>query len=101
MSQWYLYIIRTRNGHLYTGITTDIKRRFAEHNNGGARAAKSLRGRGPLTLVFSQEIGSRSAASKSEWAVKQLPKEDKEALVAGRLSLEALLATVYGPSARM
>lgn len=88
MNDWYLYIIRTRSGELYTGITTDVERRFAEHNAGGAKAARYLRGRGPLSLVFSQEVGSRSAASKTEWAIKQLSKEDKEALVAGRLSLK-------------
>ena len=91
MGEWYLYIIRMGNGHLYTGITTDVERRFAEHNGRGLKAAKSLRGRGPLTLVFSQEVGSRSTASKAEWAVKQLSKEDKEALVNGRLSLETVL----------
>lgn len=91
MNDWYLYIIRTRGGDLYTGITTDVERRFAEHNEGGAKAAKYLRGRGPLTLVFSEMVGSRSAASKAEWAVKQLSKEDKEALVAGQFSLESVL----------
>lgn len=90
MSDWYLYIIRTGSGELYTGITTDVERRFAEHEEGGAKAAKYLRGRGPLTLVISQEVGSRSAASKAEWAVKQLSKADKEALIAGRLSLKTL-----------
>jgi predicted GIY-YIG superfamily endonuclease len=43
-----------------------------------------------LTLAISQEVGSRSAASKAEWAVKQLSKTDKEALIAGRLSLKTL-----------
>jgi len=90
MTNWYLYIIRTRSGELYTGITTDVKRRFAEHKEGGVKAARYLRGRGPLSLVFSQEVGSRSAASKAEWAVKQLPKEDKEALVTGWLLLETI-----------
>ena len=90
MSDWYLYIIRTGSGELYTGITTDVERRFAEHEEGGAKAAKYLRGRGPLTLAISQEVGSRSAASKAEWAVKQLSKADKEELIAGRLSLKTL-----------
>ena len=93
MNDWYLYIIRTQNGHLYTGITTDVKRRVAEHEEGGAKAAKYLRGRGPLTLVFSQKTGGRSAASKAEWAVKQLSKEDKEALVAGQLALEKVVTS--------
>ena len=90
MNIWYLYIIRTRGGELYTGITTDVQRRFVEHEEDGAKTAKYLRGRGPLALVFSREVGDRSVAAKAEWAVKQLSKEDKEALVSGQLSLETL-----------
>ncbi len=92
MKDWHLYIIRTRGGELYTGITTDVQRRFTEHKAGGVKAARYLRGRGPLSLIFSQEVGNRSEASKAEWAVKQLPKTNKEALAAGRLSLESILA---------
>jgi putative endonuclease len=91
---WTLYLIRTRHGDLYTGITTDVERRFAEHQVGGAKAARYLRGRGPLELVFCQQVANRSAASKAEWRVKRLPKADKEALVSGQLPLEALLSGV-------
>ena len=90
MVNWTLYIIRARNGELYTGITTDVERRFAEHEAGGEKSARYLRGRGPLVLVFSEKVGDRSAASKVEWAVKQLPKAEKEALVAGDLQLGSL-----------
>ncbi|MBN4078167.1 GIY-YIG nuclease family protein, partial [Nitrospina gracilis] len=42
---WHLYLIRTKLGHLYTGITQDVQRRFKEHEEGGVKAAKSLKGK--------------------------------------------------------
>ena len=44
-SMWHLYLIRTKLGHLYTGITQDVQRRFKEHQEGGVKAAKSLKGK--------------------------------------------------------
>jgi len=83
MSDWHLYMIRAKNGHLYTGITQDVGRRFAEHVAGGRKAAKYLRGRGPLKLVFSQNIGNRSEALKAEAAVKKMSKTEKEEILEG------------------
>ena len=77
---WYLYMVRTKHGQLYTGITQDITRRFIEHKEGSNKAAKYLKGKGPLTLVFQQEIGSRSLALKAEIAIKKLSKKQKEHL---------------------
>jgi putative endonuclease len=77
---WYLYMVRTNHGHLYTGITQDVERRFLEHQVGGKKAAKYLRGKCPLKLVFQQQIGSRSSALKAEFALKKLPKQQKESL---------------------
>jgi len=94
MSQWTLYLIRQNNGDLYTGITTDVERRFAEHQAGGKKAARYLRGKGPLQLVYSRQIGSRSAALQVEAAVKKLPKPAKEQLVAGSLTLEEIFTAV-------
>ena len=85
MSYWYLYLIRCRDNSLYTGITTDVAKRFALHNNG--TGAKYLRGRGPLTLVFQKKIGSRSLAAATEIKVKKLPKAQKENLVKGRFKI--------------
>jgi len=76
---WFLYLIRCKDGALYTGITTDVDRRFAEHQSG--KGAKYLRGKAPLTLVFQQKIGSRSAALKAEASIKQLSKADKETII--------------------
>lgn len=85
-AQYSLYIVRCADGHLYTGIAVDVARRLREHE-AGSRGAKYLRGRGPLTLAFQIEVGDRSAASKIEYRVKNLPKSDKEQLIAGRKSL--------------
>ncbi len=85
---WHLYLIRLDNGHLYTGITTDVSRRFGEHRN--SRGAKFLRGRRRLKLVFSSAIGDRSSALKIEAAVKKLPKQKKEALINGDFSIDEL-----------
>lgn len=90
MSQWHLYLVRTAAGALYTGITTDVERRFAEHQAGAPKGARSLRGKGPLTLEFSAEVGNRAEASRLEWQVKRWPRTRKEALVQGRESLPEL-----------
>ena len=83
---WYLYIIRLENGSLYTGITTDIDRRFSEHQS-GKKGAKFLRGKGVLTLVYSCEVSDRSEASKLEAQVKKMSKSDKEKLISGGASV--------------
>ncbi|WP_309045145.1 GIY-YIG nuclease family protein [Marinobacter sediminicola] len=86
-SDWFVYIIRTARGALYTGITTDVNRRFAEHQAGAPKGARSLRGKGPLELVLSLPAGDRSRASRLEWHIKQWPKQRKQALVQGKVSL--------------
>jgi len=77
---WFLYIIRCRGGQLYTGISTDVERRFAEHGSG--KGAKYLRGKEPLLLLFQQSIGSHSQALKAEAKVKKMPKQAKENIIA-------------------
>jgi putative endonuclease len=81
MSLWSLYLVRCADRTLYTGITTDVAERFAQHSEGGTRAAKYLRGRGPLELVFTAEVGDRSEASRLEWRVKKLTRPQKERLL--------------------
>ena len=77
---WHLYLIRTTSGMLYTGITTDVQRRLEQHQRGGG--AKSLRGKGPLTLVFQRPAGDRSRVLRWEYRVKQLSRGQKERFVA-------------------
>ncbi|MBE03390.1 GIY-YIG nuclease family protein [Marinobacter lutaoensis] len=85
--QWHLYLVRTATGALYTGISTDVERRFAEHQAGAPRGARSLRGKGPLALVFQAPVGDRRQASRVEWRVKRWPRPRKEALVRGEIRL--------------
>ena len=87
---WYLYIIRCADSSLYTGITTDVERRFNEHADQGRLAAKYLRGKTPLTLVFTVEARTRSEVSTLEFRVKKLAKADKELVVSGDKSLTDL-----------
>ena len=79
---WYLYLVRTGQGALYTGIATDVERRLSEHR--GGIGAKYLRSRGPLDLVYQAEVGDRSTALRMEGALKKLRKERKEAIVSER-----------------
>ncbi|MEL4431874.1 GIY-YIG nuclease family protein [Shewanella mangrovisoli] len=85
VSIWYLYLIRCANGHLYTGITTDVARRFNEHQSNGPKAAKYLRGKGPLTLMYQEQVGTRSDALKREIAVKKLSRAQKLGLIESAL----------------
>lgn len=87
MSQWFIYMVRTAKGALYTGITTDVARRVAEHQAGAPKGARSLRGKGPLELAFSAGTSDRATASKLEWQLKQWPRKQKEALIRGEVSL--------------
>lgn len=93
-SCWFLYLIRCRNGTLYAGISTDVARRFAEHQAGAPKGARYLRGKGPLQLEFQVLAGDRSAATKLEGWVKSLPRSLKEDVVAGRLDLQKLCAAM-------
>jgi putative endonuclease len=83
-SNWSVYLIETSCGKLYTGISTDVERRFQEHlavfaglSNQGA---KYFRGREPVKVVHVEPFGSRSAASKREYAVKKMSALQKRAL---------------------
>ncbi|MEW5682979.1 MAG: GIY-YIG nuclease family protein [Pseudomonadota bacterium] len=82
MSNWYLYMVQTAAGTLYTGISTDPARRLRQHSGELAGGAKALRGKGPLTLVYSQSLSDKSAAAKAEYQLKQLPRAAKLALIA-------------------
>ena len=80
-SSWYVCLVRCADNSLYTGITTDLSRRIAEHNGSATLSAKYTRSRRPVTLVYSELLSSRSEASRKEYQVKKLKKLDKEQLV--------------------
>ncbi|MBI2471380.1 MAG: GIY-YIG nuclease family protein [Planctomycetes bacterium] len=88
MNTWYLYVIRCKYGRLYTGITTDVERRFAEHTSNDKKGAKYLRGKAPLTLVMKKKIGSKGMALKLEAKVKKLSKIKKEMFVEGKIHIK-------------
>lgn len=77
---WFVYLLRTSEAKLYCGITNNLARRLKQHQAG--KGAKSLRGRGPLELVWSQLEHTKSDALKTEIAIKKLNKQQKERLVA-------------------
>ncbi|EOE7874506.1 GIY-YIG nuclease family protein [Salmonella enterica subsp. enterica serovar Reading] len=95
MTPWYLYLIRTADNVLYTGITTDVARRYRQHQTG--KGAKALRGKGELTLAFAAQVGDRSLALRIEYRIKQLTKRQKERLVTEREAFEALLSSLQTP----
>ncbi|EKD7161494.1 GIY-YIG nuclease family protein [Vibrio vulnificus] len=83
---WSVYLIRTRLNALYCGISNNVERRFCMHQQG--KGAKALKGKGPLELVWSVPVGSKSTALKLERHIKTLRKQDKERLVKGDLLLQ-------------
>ena len=76
---WHLYLLECEDGSLYTGITTDVDRRFAEHLDG--KGARYTRSHPPRRLLASAPVGSRSDALKAELALKALPKAEKLAAI--------------------
>jgi len=77
---WFVYIVRCKDRSLYTGVTTDVKRRMEEHNEG--RGARYTRSRGPVKLVYREKAADRSAAQKREHEIKRMTAEGKQELVA-------------------
>lgn len=80
---YYIYILKCENGVLYTGITTDYKRRFLEHSkvNGSKKGAKFTKSHKPEKIVVLWKTNTRSDASKLEARIKQLKKIEKLELI--------------------
>lgn len=76
---WYVYMLRCRDGSLYTGYTDDPERRLATHNAG--KGAKYTRSRLPVVKVYEECFGEKSEALRREAAIKRLKKSQKEALL--------------------
>ena len=94
MSEWYLYMVRCDDGSLYTGISTDVAHRFAQHRGEGDAGSKYLRGRVPLTLVLQKNLGSKSLALKVERKVKKLSKARKEELIRADTNIDKIIKQV-------
>lgn len=84
---WYLYIIETRYKHLYTGISTDWQRRYQEHQHEPKKAAKALRGKGPLQIKYCVELSGHSSALKAEIWLKKQSKATKLRIINADLAL--------------
>lgn len=84
--EWSVYIILCLDGSLYTGISTDVQRRFQQHLNG--TGAKFFRSHQPLRIVFVEAGHTRSTASAKENAIKRLTRQNKIASL--NLNLDAL-----------
>jgi putative endonuclease len=79
-NDWFVYLIEAENGHLYTGITTDVDRRFQEHLQ-GKKGAQFFKISPAKQLVYSELQADRSSASKREYAIKNLSRTEKLALI--------------------
>jgi len=79
---WRVYIIRCSDDSLYTGITTDMERRWRQH--AACKGARYSRGHKPLEIVYLESSADRSSASRREAAIKHLPRCDKQALIQSR-----------------
>ncbi|MFB6195978.1 MAG: GIY-YIG nuclease family protein [Haloplanus sp.] len=76
----YVYVVECSDGTYYTGYTTDVERRVAEHDAGDG--AKYTRGRTPVELVYTERYDTRSAAMRREHEIKSLSRRAKERLIA-------------------
>lgn len=80
----YVYMLRCRDGSLYTGWTNDLEKRLKAHNSGSA--SKYTRTRLPAELVYFEEWESKEAAMSREWHIKRLCREEKLKLIENRSS---------------
>ena len=80
MTAWSIYIIEANDNSYYTGIATDVERRFEEHA-GGEHGAKYFNGRTPIRVVYQEDGHTRSSAGKREIEIKKLTHCQKETLI--------------------
>jgi len=91
-SLWFIYLLECSDGRLYTGISTDLHKRFALHCSG--KGAKFTRSSKPLRMLAAKKCKDRSGASKLEWEIKQLKPVQKRA-VASRWKAIKNLPTLH------
>jgi putative endonuclease len=81
---WYVYIIEASDSSLYTGVTTDVERRFTEHGS-TAKGARFFRGRAPVKVVYTEKHPDRSSAQSRESDIKKLNRDGKLELIGLKL----------------
>ena len=80
-SQWWVYFVECRDGTVYTGITTNLERRLAQHNGVRAGGAKYTKTRRPVRLVYHESTEDRSTASQREYQLRKLSRQQKLQLI--------------------
>ena len=78
---WHLYILKCSDGSLYTGVSTDVARRFKEHRDG--KGSKALRAKRPVKVVYREKFSTRSLAQVREVQIKRWTRAKKLALISG------------------
>lgn len=86
---WHIYMIKTRQDTLYTGVTTDVERRFNEHQS-TTKGARYLRGKAPLVLVWHEAVANKQLAMQLEYRIKRLSRSMKNRIVSGQSGIRQL-----------
>jgi putative endonuclease len=81
---WHVYMVRCNDGTLYTGITNDLEKRIKAHNS-EKDGARYTRPRRPVSLVYSEQAGSKSEAASLEYRIKKLTRAEKKKLIGDRV----------------
>lgn len=77
----FVYMLKCKDDSLYTGYTIDLKQRLKMHEAG--KGAKYTRGRGPFEVVYEEQLSTKETAMQREYAIKQLSRKEKLALIKG------------------
>jgi putative endonuclease len=96
---WYVYVARCADGSLYCGIARDVAERIAAHDAG--KGARYTRGRGPLSVLVTRRFRSKGNALRIEYAIKQLTRPQKEALISAILDPDGSPEHPRGRSLRL
>lgn len=88
---YYIYMLRCQDDSIYTGITTDLERRFRQHQGKNTGGAKYTRAKAPVRYEIAWECGDKSSALRLEYKLKRLSKENKESLILHTKTLDKLL----------
>lgn len=78
---WVVYLLRCRDDNLYCGITNHLDQRIRQHNGEIKGGAKYTRANGPCELVYQEKSKDRSSASKREYEIKTMSRDDKLSLI--------------------
>ena len=82
----YTYILRCRDGSLYTGWTNNVEKRVADHNSG--KGAKYTKVRRPVELIYYEMFETKEEAMRREWEIKQFSRKEKEELIKKGMSCD-------------